>query len=602
MAPPLLVAPQRKICGVAEKTVFAETEELSEEFHFVLNNTKITGNSHKIVCPWCTQERSRRNQSRQELTVTGYPDRVTYSCWHCKREGLIVTHSYKQQGGQRQQFSPERPPEKPKKLREASGLAPLEPHHLDFLRMRGISQATAAKAKVFAADNTYYPVAQARQPSLGFAYVNNAGMIDSAKFRSTIEKNFSAWQAAETFWGIEDVKVGDDIIIVEGELDRLAMMEAGIMAVSVPNGAPQEVGEEGKINQKEDRKFRYVWNAKDKIDAAKRVIIAVDADKPGEALGEELARRIGKAKCWIVKWTGGKDANDVLLAMGVEGVKAQVAESEPWPVAGLYDAEHFREQVWELYAKGLGKGASTGFDDVDELYTIAEGQVTIVTGIPSSGKSEFIDMLMVNLADKLDWSFCVCSFENEPRLHLAKLIAKKSGEPFFESRFSRRLNNQTLKETFAWVDEHFVFSYQDDGSQTDIDSILERIRVAVMRYGIRGAVIDPYNYIARPSDRGRETEWISDMLTKLKVFASAHGIHIWLVAHPAKLQRNAEGKYAPPTGYDISGSAHFFNKADCGVTVHREQDSPLDVQIHIWKCRFSWIGKQGMTKVVYDLN
>jgi twinkle protein len=127
------------------------------------------------------------------------------------------------------------------------------------------------------------------------------------------------------------------------------------------------------------------------------------------------------------------------------------------------------------------------------------------------------------------------------------------------------------------------------------------LRSAILRHGIRGAIIDPYNFISRDNRDKSETEWISDMLTKVKAFAMGHGVHIWFVAHPTKMQRGADGRIPPPGGFDISGSAAWFAKADCGLTVHREKEDPHVAQIHIWKCRFSWVGKQGQTNLVYDV-
>ena len=145
-----------------------------------------------------------------------------------------------------------------------------------------------------------------------------------------------------------------------------------------------------------------------------------------------------------------------------------------------------------------------------------------------------------------------------------------------------------------------MFLHKEDGGLSDLDGILDRLRIAVLRFGIRGAIIDPYNFIERPRNHS-ETEWISDMLTKIKAFVMAHDIHIWFVAHPTKLQRGENGKLPVPKGYDISGSAAWFAKADCGLTVHRQPDeNPLEAQIHIWKVRFAWVGKQGETKLYYD--
>jgi twinkle protein len=208
---------------------------------------------------------------------------------------------------------------------------------------------------------------------------------------------------------------------------------------------------------------------------------------------------------------------------------------------------------------------------------------------------------MVNMASVKGWKFGICSFENEPRLHISKLISKRVGKPFFKG-YHQRMDEFDYRAAFSFIQEHFAFVHQDDGSLSSLDSILDRLRVAVLRYGIRGAVIDPYNFISRDGRDSSETEWISDMLTKVKAFAMGHGIHIWFVAHPTKLQRNADGRIPVPGGYDISGSAAWFAKADCGVTVHREKEDPHVGQIHIWKCRFSWVGKQGQTNLIYDIS
>jgi len=121
-----------------------------------------------------------------------------------------------------------------------------------------------------------------------------------------------------------------------------------------------------------------------------------------------------------------------------------------------------------------------------------------------------------------------------------------------------------------------------------------------MRHGVRGIVIDPYNYISKVNLTS-ETDWISDMLTNLRVFAQAHGIHIWFVAHPTKMIRKDDGTVPPPKGYDISGSASWFAKADVGLTVHRPNPSSSSIsQIMIWKCRFSWVGSIGDVGLSFD--
>jgi len=317
-------------------------------------------------------------------------------------------------------------------------------------------------------------------------------------------------------------------------------------------------------------------------------------------MSEEIARRVGKDRCWKIEYPKDcKDANEVLTKHGAEKLDKIATTPIPYPVSGLYDASHFFEELDDIYEQGIGKGVSTGYPEVDELYTIVEGQLSVVTGHPSSGKSEFIDQIMINIAKEKGWKFGICSFENEPRIHISKLISKYLRKPFFDGA-TERMTPADLAVGKKFVQEHFSFLYQADGSLSSLDSIIERMKVAVMRYGVRGIIIDPYNYIARDPNTS-ETDWISDMLTKLRVFAQAHSIHIWFVAHPTKMMRKDDGTVPPPKGYDISGSASWFAKADVGVTVHRPNPSNSNIsEVLIWKCRFSWVGSIGECSLMFD--
>ena len=162
-------------------------------------------------------------------------------------------------------------------------------------------------------------------------------------------------------------------------------------------------------------------------------------------------------------------------------------------MSGLYGADQFYDQIIHAYENGMEGGLSTGYQELDALYTIGTGQITIITGIPGAGKSELLDQLMVNLASQHDWRFAVCSFENEPRIHIPKLMSKKLRKNFWTQQVSR----EELDDAFGWVRQHFSFLYHADGTLSSMDSILESLQVAVMRYGIRGWIIDPYNFILR---------------------------------------------------------------------------------------------------------
>jgi len=464
--------------------------------------------------------------------------------------------------------------------------------HLDYLKTRGISQATADKMQLFSAEK-YFARLNKKTQAVGFPYYRG-GALTAAKYRSIEDKDFiQDAGGAHDLFGIDNVDPAKPLIIVEGEIDALTLIECGVEnAVSVPGGAPLKVSD-GKIHPSEDKRFAFIWNAHEIIQAVPSVIIATDNDTPGQALAEELARRIGKDKCKLVKLIH-KDLNDLFLADGKDAVRDVIDQAQPYPVDGLSSAAEFEDRLNDLWFKGTGTGFSTGYFNLDMIYTVVPGQMTVVTGYPSSGKSNFVDQLMVNLGKAEDWKFALCSFENAPEIHISRLMEIYKQKRFFSG--DDRMTDDDRKDAFKWVDDHFSFLTTESAEPATIDSILSRLKVAVSRTGIRGAVIDPYNYIELNRD-GTETESISNMLTKIQAFAKHYGVHVWFVAHPAKMQRS--GNDLPrPDGMSISGSMAWWAKADVGMTVHRVEHQ---TEVVIWKCRYRWVGSQGETKFIYKM-
>jgi twinkle protein len=85
------------------------------------------------------------------------------------------------------------------------------------------------------------------------------------------------------------------------------------------------------------------------------------------------------------------------------------------------------------------------------------------------------------------------------------------------------------------------------------------------------------------------------MLSKFKMFAQRCEVVFFIIAHPAKPMN--VGKEWVPTGYSISGSAHWYNRADFGLTMHR---SDTGSALSVWKCRFSHQGALGKAELVYN--
>jgi twinkle protein len=409
------------------------------------------------------------------------------------------------------------------------------------------------------------------------------------------QKHFRMEKGAQRVLYNQDAATGDTLIIVEGEIDALSCHVAGFTdVVSVPDGAPA-------LDAKNySSKFEFLDAAADFLAAKKRIVLAVDADGPGQKLEEELARRIGPEKCSRVRWMDGvKDANECLIKFGADILGTYLANPEPFPVEGIYTGHDMVPELLDAYRGGVVKGVDFGPPILSDHYRVDVAKLCVVTGIPGHGKSAALDQMLMWLAQRHDWTFTMFSPEQVPLdKHQRNLIELYVGKCFSDKHPPRMTEAEMLAGN-TWVSDRFSFILPDDPS---IDNILELARVEVFRRGIRGIVVDPWNELEHMRPRNlSETEYISEALSKFRRFARNHRIHLWLVAHPTKMRRHEDGTEPKPGLWDISGSAHFRNKADIGITVWR--DVPADdnkVQIHITKVRWEDDGKPGSIEYVYD--
>jgi twinkle protein len=473
-------------------------------------------------------------------------------------------------------------------IKPVARLEKLSPETIQYFEKRGISNNTLLRLNVTECIE-WMPKANKEVRAICFNYYHDNDLIN-IKFRAK-EKDFKLSKDSQLiFYNIDAIKDEDTAIIVEGEIDCLSLHESGIYnVVSVPNGA-------------ESKRLEYLDNCWQYFIDKKQVIIMTDNDESGIRLRDELARRIGKDKCYRVDFPADcKDANDILIKHGKQSIAVIIEQAKRWPVEGVLTMDDLFTDVVDYYENGYPKGYSAGLGEFDDLLQFSAGQYTTVTGSPGSGKSEFIDYISTSLAKNHQWKFAVCSFENPAAIHVTKLIEKFIGLSFnFRKDSAHRINKSQFEEGVSLVDQYFQFINIAQADVT-IEGILSKLRELVIRTGIKGAIIDPWNYLEHKVPPGQtETQYISECLTLIKEFCVKNGVHLFLVAHPRKLMKDPKSKQYPiATMYDISGSAHFFNKTDNGISIHRDFGNNV-VTVYVQKIRFSWLGKIGWATYSFD--
>lgn len=256
-------------------------------------------------------------------------------------------------------------------------------------------------------------------------------------------------------------------------------------------------------------------------------------------------------------------------------------------------AEILEDAYRSTMINGLPKGINTGLNSLDELFRLDRGKLVTVTGIPNMGKSEFIDYLCVQYNKLHGMRTLFYSPENQPiAFHIGKLFRKLS----CRKDTKEDLTNEESKEMRKYIYENFFFF--DYTKEYNLQEILNTAEGAIKDLGIGILVIDSYNKVRRDVTVN-ETELIGRELDKLERFAKEMNIILLLVVHPRKMEKDKDGKYVIPSGYDMNGSANFKNKSDFVLCVHRNFE-PNYAIVKVDKVKFNNYGGQGTVELGYN--
>ena len=482
--------------------------------------------------------------------------------------------------------------EKPKKeyAKPLQRLEKLSPKLLKWFEERQISNNTLLRFGV-TESKEWMPQFEKETPVICFNYMRGEEVVN-IKFRGAL-KSFKMEKGAELiFYNLNALENEKECIICEGEIDCLSFYEAGFYnCVSVPNGA-----------NKGSQQLEYLDNCWQYFEKMEKIFVAVDADEAGESLKEELCRRLGKDRCLLVTYPEGcKDANEVLVKYGKDEVSNLISKSYSYPLECESTMDMMAATLMDYYKNGYPKGFKAGINGFDELLSFYPGQLTLVTGVPNSGKDEFINAVVAGLAVNHKQKTAIWGYEEPSTITATKLIEKIYGKAFdFRKDASNRINESQFERGLLFVDEYFKLMDVDQMS-ADIDSILEAADRMVKRYGINNLVISPWNCIEMQMPNGMsETQYTAIALSKILSFIKLRNVHCFLIAHPTKIQKDkTTKKFEVPSLYSISGSAHFFNKTHNGITVYRDFETNV-TDVYVQKCKWSWLGKLGFCSFTYD--
>lgn len=538
----------------------------------------------KTICPQCNDTRGHKGDKSLSVNV----DEGLCYCHHCgyklyvpddaeERRKQERIEKYKKAARLPSHFK--RPTFDPAKVKRSQALERY------WTETRCLKQELLDELRI-SEQEELMPQSGQKENCLCFNYFE-ADVLVNTKFRSG-NKHFKMVSGAELIpYNIDGLLGSKEAIITEGEFDACALMTATGRRdiISVPAGAQSNL----------TWMDRFVETH---FDDKETIYLAVDEDRAGEVLRQELIRRLGAERCRIMHYGDGcKDSNEHLVKYGAESLCIYLQQAEEIPLEGVFTADDYPEELRDIYENGLQGGAETGWENFDKWCTLELRRLMVITGRPGDGKSEFTDELTLRLSLRHGWKTAFYSPENMPvHYHLKKIAEKLLGREFTPGY---AMTEELYQQTVRWLADN-VTHILPGSKAYNIDDILEKARQLVRRRGVRILVIDPLNRLEQDSGM-TEREFIRSVLNKLCRFASQQQCLVILIAHPRKVNRNEmTGQLRRVEMNDINGSADFANMSDYCLNVDRDNAKEI-VTIYIDKVRFKHLGSGGKSaKFVYN--
>lgn len=428
-------------------------------------------------------------------------------------------------------------------------------------------------------------------PGLGeavaFPYRRN-GKPYAGKFRAVDRKDFRSTQGVSRgFFNEDALKSGTGpIVITEGEIDTLSVMQAGhCRCVSLPDGWTAD-----------GTKRQCLIDAEAAFRAAPYVIVAGDNDEAGASLPKAVANILLGHDVRFVEWPDGcKDANEVLCKFGVGELARCLTEAKRLDPEG-----GFITGISDMPPLPSRRVLRIGETPYDSVLAFEVGAMSVATGTPGSGKSTFATFAAYRIAKSENVTVGMLAFETHPyriRDHLSRL---HTGKPWDE------LSRDDAEKCSKYLDRHFRIAHRTFEERShNLGWLKDMIYTLAVRDNCKLIIVDPWNELEHLPEIGENmTSYINFALQQIRKWAEQFDTHICVVAHPRKMQ--TDGKPRVPTGYDIADSAAFFNKPSLGFSIHQDENSDGEkfVRVSNWKIRDVQLYgfEKGDMRLTFDTN
>ena len=500
------------------------------------------------LCPIC---HGGENQDKHTFAIN-----LTEGVYVCKRGSCGARGRFEelaQRFGERADIL--RPSSRPKKqfVLPDVDIRPLTDEIISYFDRRKISKDTLNAFGVGSDDTG----------NIIFPFYRDGGLV-YVKYRAPRKpqgKEKKEWQEPGTrpiLFGIDMCSFSQPLIITEGQVDCLSLYEAGARnVVSVPSGCSN---------------LDWIDHCWDWLERFKTIILFGDNDDPGKMMVQEVVKRLDEARCMVVedypeRPDGGecKDANEILFFYGKERLMQSLDSAQPVPVKGILQLADVMP-----YDPTTVPRIKTTIPALDEtIGGLAEGGVTVFTGVPGAGKSTLTGQILLSAIEQ-GLSVCAYSGELTKEKFQEWINFQAAGSEYIglkydpvRSKHIPCLSWQIQERLMEYYRDHFyLFDNNEIFEANQSESILKVFQLAARRYGCKLFLAD--NLMTALSDSDEETKAQGRFANALKKFATRYHVHVILVAHPRKIKAGETLKQD-----DIGGSSATIRLADSAIVVEK---------------------------------
>jgi len=276
----------------------------------------------------------------------------------------------------------------------------------------------------------------------------------------------------------------------------------------------------------------------------------------------------------------------------------------------ILDSNNSKSSLLDYHKKGALRGVYLGFPVLNEKYTMSLPGCTDWTGIPSSGKTEFLLELLLNTSQYYGWKHLLYVPDVGTKDQIVSILIHKLSGKTFDKRYvnSNYITEEEIHRHYDWVLHHFKILHKVNAKAKITPYEFWDLAVEMKSKidgGIQTATIDSWKDMKRyygqeGENISRDDLYLEDVLEYRNTMSEIHKMHFHIVIHPLKTETDKNGIRKAPTPYELKGGPTWYDMGKCQVTVHRIDGTKNEVDIIVTKAKPESVAAVGTTRMFFD--